>query len=80
MIEMLFLRWGLYFNAAKSDFGSDDLFHPADLIDNKTLEDAAGTNTVFAKRMTLLLFLSRLMVLGYCLKVPGCRQTFSIAR
>lgn len=80
MIEMLCLQWGFYFNAAKSDFGSDDLFRLADLIDNKTLEDAAGTNTVFAKNMTLLLFLSRLMILGYCLKVPGCRQTFSSAR
>lgn len=80
MIEMLCLQWGFYFNAAKSDFGSDDLFRLADLIDNNTLEDAAGTNTVFAKNMTLLLFLSRLMILGYCLKVPGCRQTFTSAR
>ncbi|KAG9064042.1 hypothetical protein KI688_003221 [Linnemannia hyalina] len=63
-----------------SDFGLDDLFRVADLIDNKTLEDAAGTNTVFAKNMTLVLFLSRLMILGYCLKVPGSRRTFSTAR
>ncbi|KAG0272672.1 hypothetical protein BGZ95_011551 [Linnemannia exigua] len=80
MIEMLCLQWGFYFNAAKSDFGSDDLFRLAELIDNNTLEDATGTNTVFAKNMTLLLFLSRLMILDYCLKVPGCRQTFTSAR
>ncbi|KAG9062249.1 hypothetical protein KI688_006581 [Linnemannia hyalina] len=36
MIEMLCLQCGFYFNAAKSDFGSDDLFRLADLIDNKT--------------------------------------------
>ncbi|KAI8049519.1 hypothetical protein BDF22DRAFT_183704 [Syncephalis plumigaleata] len=30
--------------------------------------------------MTLLLFLSRLMVLKYCLSVQGCRETFSSAR
>ncbi|KAK3836313.1 MAG: hypothetical protein J3R72DRAFT_526248 [Linnemannia gamsii] len=86
MIELLCLQWGFYFNAAKSDFGSDDLFRLADLIDSKNLidsktsEDAAGTNTAFVKNMPLLLFLSRLMILGYCLKVPGCCQIFSSAR
>jgi hypothetical protein len=58
----------------------DDLFRVADLTDNKTLEDTAGTYTDFAKNMTLMLFLSRLMILGYCLKVPGSRQTFSTTR
>ncbi|KAK3829639.1 MAG: hypothetical protein J3R72DRAFT_496327 [Linnemannia gamsii] len=32
------------------------------------------------KNMTLLLFLSRLMILSYCLKVPSCCQMFSSAR
>ncbi|KAF9177171.1 hypothetical protein BGZ50_009045 [Haplosporangium sp. Z 11] len=77
MVEMLCLQWGFYFNAAKSDFGSDDFCRLADNIDNKTLEDAANTNAVFAKNMTLLLVLSRLMILDYCLRVPECRQTFS---
>ncbi|KAF9343110.1 hypothetical protein BGX34_007215, partial [Mortierella sp. NVP85] len=80
MIEMLCLQWGFYFNAAKSDFGSDDLCKLADIIDSKILEDAANTNTVFAESMTLLLFLSRLMILNYCLGVPGCCRTFSSAR
>ncbi|KAF9178442.1 hypothetical protein BGZ50_007704 [Haplosporangium sp. Z 11] len=74
MIKMLCLQWGFYFSAAKPDFGLDDL------NDDNILEDAASINTVFAKSMTLLLFLSRFMVLDYCLKVPGCRQTFSSAR
>jgi hypothetical protein len=76
MIEMLYLQWGFYFNAAKSDFGSDDLSRLADFIDSHTLEDSANVNTRFAKNATLLLFLSRLMILSYCLKIPGCRQTF----
>lgn len=80
LIEMLSLQWGYYFSAAKSDFGSDDLCRLADIIDNKTLGDVANTDTVFAKNMILLLFLSRLMVLDYCLRVSGCRQIFSSAR
>ncbi|KAF9275530.1 hypothetical protein BGZ88_002278, partial [Linnemannia elongata] len=80
MIEMLYLQWGFYFNAAKSDFGSDDLSRLADFIDSNTLEDSANVNTRFAKSATLLLFLSRLMILSYCLKIPSCRQTFSSAR
>ncbi|KAG0374900.1 hypothetical protein BGX24_009777 [Mortierella sp. AD032] len=69
-----------YVNAAKSDIASHDLFRLADLIGSKTLEDVAGSNTVLAMNITLLLILSRLMALGYCLKLPGCRRTFSSAR
>ncbi|KAG9070446.1 hypothetical protein KI688_007982 [Linnemannia hyalina] len=39
MIEMLCLQWGFYFNAAKSDFGSEDLFRLAVLIDDNILDD-----------------------------------------
>ena len=39
MIEMLCLQWGFYFNAAKSDLGSDDLSLVAELLDKKTLEE-----------------------------------------
>lgn len=80
MIEMLCIRWGFYVNAAMSDFGLEGLFGLASLIDNKSLEDATGTNTDFAKTMALLLFLSRLIVLSYYLKVPGYRQTLLSAR
>ncbi|KAG0338494.1 hypothetical protein BG005_003700, partial [Podila minutissima] len=80
MIEMLCLQWGFYFNAAKSDLGSDDLSLVAELLDKKTLEEQGPRlNTVFARNTTLVLFLSRLLVLKYCLHVPNCRQTFSSA-
>ncbi|KAI8357599.1 hypothetical protein B0O80DRAFT_292378 [Mortierella sp. GBAus27b] len=81
MIEMLCLQWGFYFNAAKSDLGSGDLSQLADVIDKKTAEEQGPEkNTAFARNMTLVLFLSRLLVLKYCLRVPNCRQTFSSAR
>ncbi|KAG0314046.1 hypothetical protein BG000_005676, partial [Podila horticola] len=80
MIEMLCLQWGFYFNASKNDLGSDDLSLLAELIDKKTLEEQGPRlNTVFARNATLVLFLSRLLVLKYCLQVPNCRQTFSSA-
>ncbi|KAG9071529.1 hypothetical protein KI688_005741 [Linnemannia hyalina] len=80
MIAMLYLQWGFYFNASSKDLGSDDLFRLAEFIDGNTLDDSASINTHFAKSATLLLLLSRLMILSYCLKVSGCRQTFSSAR
>ncbi|KAI8356979.1 hypothetical protein B0O80DRAFT_446273 [Mortierella sp. GBAus27b] len=80
VIEMLRCQWGFYFNAAKSDLGSDDLSYLSERIDAKLLEEqGSNANTLFAKNTTLLLFLSRLLILNYCLRVPGCRQTFSSA-
>ncbi|KAF9542469.1 hypothetical protein EC957_001911 [Mortierella hygrophila] len=71
---------GFYFNPAKSDLGSSDLSQLTEFIDAKTTEkQGPRQNTAFARNMTLVLFLSQLMVLKYCLKVPGCRQTFSSA-
>ncbi|KAF9393299.1 hypothetical protein BGX21_010806 [Mortierella sp. AD011] len=78
--EMLHLQWGFYSNAAKSNLGSFDLSRLADFIDRNIRVDSSNINTRFAKNATLLLLLSRLMVLNYCLNVPGCRQTFSSAR
>jgi len=78
MIEMLCLQWGFYFNAAKKDLGSNDLSQLAEFLDTKTSEEQGPRiNTVFARKMALVLFLSRLLVLKYCLQVPDCRQTFS---
>ncbi|KAF9981364.1 hypothetical protein BGZ75_007369 [Mortierella antarctica] len=80
MIEMLCLQWGFYFNASKSDLGSGDLSQLAGFIDTKTIEEQGPEkNTAFARNMTLVLFLSRLLVLKYCLQVPDCRSTFSSA-
>ncbi|ORZ21793.1 hypothetical protein BCR41DRAFT_20981 [Lobosporangium transversale] len=78
---MLCLQWGFYFNASDKDLGSDDLSYLATSILVKT-RDGLGRkhNTDFARNMTLLLFLSRLMILNYCLSIPGCERTFSSSR
>ncbi|KAG0325099.1 hypothetical protein BGZ99_001065 [Dissophora globulifera] len=80
MIEILCLQWGFYFNAAEKDNGSDDLHRLSKSILSKQLEgDDPTVNTIFAKRMTLVLFLSRLLILKYCLKDTNCRRTFTSA-
>ncbi|KAG0247773.1 hypothetical protein BG011_000951, partial [Mortierella polycephala] len=80
VIELLCLQWGFYFNAAEKDLGSSDLSQLAEFLDAKTMEEQGPPqNTVFASNMTLVLFLSRILVLKYCLQIPDCRQTFSSA-
>ncbi|KAK3846790.1 MAG: hypothetical protein J3R72DRAFT_486601 [Linnemannia gamsii] len=56
---------------------TDDI---SDVFAETPSENSTNANTQFARKVTLLIFLSRLMILSYCLKVPSCRQTFSSAR
>ncbi|KAF9342220.1 hypothetical protein BGX26_008042, partial [Mortierella sp. AD094] len=78
--ELLCLQWGFYFNASQEDLGSDDLIKLADFIDEKASEEQSlRFNTVIARKKTHLLFLSRILILNYCLRVPDCHQTFSSA-
>ncbi|KAG9063268.1 hypothetical protein KI688_004872 [Linnemannia hyalina] len=77
---MLCLQWGLYLNAAKNELGLNDLSRLPDSIGTEAMEEQGpGHNTAFACNKTLLLFLSRLLVLKYCLRISDCRQTFSSA-
>ncbi|KAF9434882.1 hypothetical protein BGZ76_007264 [Entomortierella beljakovae] len=48
-------------------------------IDKETKKkwEHRDTNTVTARKITPLIFLSRIIILKYCLSVPGCRETFS---
>jgi hypothetical protein len=81
VIKTLCLQWGFYFNAAKNDLGSSDISQLAGIIDAKTIEEQSpAQNTAFARNMTLVLYLSGLLVLKYCLQVLDCCQTFSSAR
>ncbi|KAI8605437.1 hypothetical protein EDD21DRAFT_140932 [Dissophora ornata] len=74
------VQWGFYFNASNKDQGSNDLMQLVEYLDEKTLGGKGpSVNTVFARNMARVLFLSRLLILKYCLQVPNCHQTFSSA-
>jgi hypothetical protein len=72
------LQWGFYFNAAQDDYGSDDLRR---LINNISEEIGRSLdrerNTRIARKMTMVLFLSRIFVLDYCLSIPECEDKFN---
>ncbi|KAG9064924.1 hypothetical protein KI688_003186 [Linnemannia hyalina] len=86
VIELLSQHWGFYFNASSDDWGSGDMMtlhstvqkHLNDTRDSPTAD--RQLNNAFARKITLLLFLSRLLVFKYCLGVPGCAETFTSAR
>ncbi|KAG0272460.1 hypothetical protein BGZ96_005306, partial [Linnemannia gamsii] len=86
VIELLSQHWGFYFNASGDDWGSGDMMTLHSTV-QKHLDDTRDfpttdrqLNNAFARKVTLLLFLSRLLVFKYCLGVPGCAETFTSAR
>ena len=86
MIELLSQHWGFYFNASSDDWGSSDMMTLLSAV-QKYLNDTQDSptadrqlNNAFARKLTLLLFLSRLLIFKYCLGVPGCAETFTSAR
>ncbi|KAF9993230.1 hypothetical protein BGZ65_011289, partial [Modicella reniformis] len=87
VIELLSQHWGFYFNAADDDWGSGDMMtlygsirdHLKDLQASYTVMDLEANNA-YARKITLLLFLSRLLVFKHCLNVPGGSDTFTSAR
>ncbi|KAG0208962.1 hypothetical protein BGX31_002232, partial [Mortierella sp. GBA43] len=87
VIELLSQHWGFYFNASDDDWGSGDMTTLYNTVQSYLQETQAvsaavdfETNNLFARKMTLLLFLSRLLVFKYCLRVPGSNETFNSAR
>ncbi|KAG0008825.1 hypothetical protein BGZ81_003864, partial [Podila clonocystis] len=87
VIELLSQHWGFYFNATDDDWGSGDTMtlygsirdHLKDLQASYTVMDLEANNA-YARKITLLLFLSRLLVFKYCISVPGSSVTFTSAR
>ncbi|KAG0060267.1 hypothetical protein BGZ89_012410 [Linnemannia elongata] len=85
VIELLSQHWGIYFNASGDDWGSDDMMTLRSTV-QKYLNDRRESsvdreaNNGYARKTTLLLFLSRLLILKYCIGVPGCADTFTSAR
>jgi hypothetical protein len=87
VIELLSQHWGFYFNAADDDWGSGDMMTLYKTVSSYLKEIQAGSaavdleiNNLYARKTTLLLFLSRLLVFKYCLRVPGSNETFNSAR
>jgi hypothetical protein len=86
VIELLSQHWGFYFNASSDDWGSSDMITLHSTVE-KHLNDSRTSFTVdrrsnnaFARKTTLLLFLSRLLIFRYCLGIPGRGETFTSAR
>ncbi|KAI8345422.1 hypothetical protein B0O80DRAFT_283525 [Mortierella sp. GBAus27b] len=87
VIEILSQHWGFYFNAADDDWGSGDMMTLYGTIRDYLKEIQASfaavdleVNNLIARKATLLLFLSRLLVFKYYLRVPGSNETFNSAR
>ncbi|KAG0249257.1 hypothetical protein BG011_009458 [Mortierella polycephala] len=86
VLEVLSQRWGFYFNASGDDWGSNDMSTLQSVV-KKHLEetrmddtDDRYINNSVARKVTFLLFASRLLILEYCLNVPDCSETFTNAR
>ncbi|KAF9940436.1 hypothetical protein BGZ65_006993, partial [Modicella reniformis] len=84
--ELLSQHWGFYFNASHDDWGSDDMMTLRSTV-QQFLNDKRESSSVdreanngYARKTTLLLFLSRLLIFKHCLNVPGSSETFNSAR
>ncbi|KAF9179047.1 hypothetical protein BGZ51_007276 [Haplosporangium sp. Z 767] len=86
VIELLSQHWGFYFNASSDDWGSSDMSTLQSDVENYLVETRTSNtvdrqaNNAIAKKMTYLVILSRLLILKYCLNVPGSSETFTSAR
>ncbi|KAG0248329.1 hypothetical protein BG011_000187 [Mortierella polycephala] len=86
VIELLSQHWGFYFNASSDDWGSSDMMTLHSTVEDY-LSDTRGSsavdrqaNNAFARKTTLLLFLSRILIFRHCLNVRGSSDTFTSAR
>ncbi|KAF9113508.1 hypothetical protein BGX30_006927, partial [Mortierella sp. GBA39] len=86
VIELSSQHWGFYFNASSDDWGSSDMItlhstvqdHLKDTGESFIVDRQA--NNAYARKTTLLLFLSRILIFKYCLNIPGSGETFTSAR
>ncbi|KAG0248148.1 hypothetical protein BG011_000424, partial [Mortierella polycephala] len=86
VIELLSQHWGFYFNASSDDWGSNDMITLHSIV-QKHLNDSRTffivdrqANNAYARKTTLLLFLSRLLIFKYCLSASGSSESFTSAR
>ncbi|KAF9406768.1 hypothetical protein BGZ76_006274, partial [Entomortierella beljakovae] len=65
VLELLCLQWGFYFNASDKDLGSNDMASMTRSIDSRTGgNNNLSMNTNFARKMSLILFYTRLVILN----------------
>jgi len=85
-MELLSQHWGFYFNASSDDWGSADMMTLHSTVDEhlqqnrKSFIEDRSANNAYARKITRLLFISRLLVFQYCLSVRGASENFSSAR
>ncbi|KAG0209859.1 hypothetical protein BGX33_005279, partial [Mortierella sp. NVP41] len=83
--ELLSQHWGFYFNSSHDDWGSDDMMTLRSAVqkylnDHRESSVDREANNGYARKTTLLLFLSRLLIFKYCVSVPGSSESFTSAR
>ncbi|KAG0248702.1 hypothetical protein BG011_009994, partial [Mortierella polycephala] len=78
MIELLSRQWGFYYNASGEDLGSDGMTTFLAQVGSRLGKDRDANNRA-ARTMTYLLFLSRLLILQFFLRVDSA-QSFTAAR
>ncbi|KAG0045171.1 hypothetical protein BGZ83_009586 [Gryganskiella cystojenkinii] len=81
LVELLSQRWGFYLNCDEGDLGSTDMTLLKTVVANSLgFSKQKFQNNSAARKMTYMIFLCRLLVLAYCLRVPESSQTFTCAR
>ncbi|KAF9922893.1 hypothetical protein BGZ67_010221, partial [Mortierella alpina] len=86
VIELLSQHWGFYFNASSDDWGSSDMLTLHSTVQGLLQDNRKSfivdrqANNANARKVTFLLFLSRLLIFKHCLNVAGSSDTFTSAR
>ncbi|OAQ26805.1 hypothetical protein K457DRAFT_21801 [Linnemannia elongata AG-77] len=82
-VDLLSRTWGFYFNADAADYGSSDMHTLVQALSehrNIYLSHNRLKNTDRIRYLTYGLLYARLLILEYCLKIAGSKDTFSCQR
>ncbi|KAK5809582.1 hypothetical protein F5H01DRAFT_381910 [Linnemannia elongata] len=82
-VDLLSRSWGFYFNAGAADYGSSDMHNLVQALSQHRdiyLSDNKLDNTDRIRYLTYGLLYARLLILEYCLKIAGNKDTFSCQR
>ncbi|KAG0060879.1 hypothetical protein BGZ89_011907, partial [Linnemannia elongata] len=82
-VDLLSRSWGFYFNAGAADYGSSDMHTLVQALSQHRdiyLSHNKLKNTDRMRYLTYGLLYARLLILEYCLKIAGSKDTFSCQR